>query len=163
MTSCVLESKWSLLRLYTNPERTLSPVLLLLLHLASVLTSPRGDWGLRSCALTYFIIPTGIIRMFWRGSYSSPHSFTAGVPQGSVLGPLLYFLCIKSPGSAIRSNGLYYQRFSDDTQLLLTSRSSTKQDSRRLWMKELKLEKFDSIDIPARNRSPCWTCQSPTA
>lgn len=131
--------KWPLLRLYTNPERILSSVLLLLLNPSStldaltyqILISTLGDWGVRIHTPTYFLSLRWDVSVAWSGSDSSPHSLTARVPQGSVLCPLLFFLYIKSPGSLIRSHGLFDQLYADETQLHFSFPSSTSHDSQK--------------------------------
>ena len=104
---------------------------LLLLHLPAAFDSVNHSLLLSSRENSFGI--TGTV-LQWFHSYlsgrsqfveindtkSSVRDLTVGVPQGSVLGPILYLLYTTPLSEIIRNHGLDYHFYADDTQLYIS-------------------------------------------
>jgi len=54
------------------------------------------------------------------GSWSQTHSLECGVPQGSVLGPILYLLYTSPLANILQLHNMLYHFYADDTQLYVS-------------------------------------------
>ena len=62
---------------------------------------------------------------------SPPANCTSGVPQGSVLGPLLFAMYISPMSNVVAAHSLCYRQYADDTHLYMSVRPRSATDSFR--------------------------------
>ena len=89
----------------------------------SILLNRLSNWfGLEDSTLKWFssYLSSRSQSVIINDSLSSSSHLTCGVPQGSVLGPLLFTLYTTPLGSVISKNSLGYHLYADDTQLYIS-------------------------------------------
>ncbi len=75
-----------------------------------ILLSTLRKMGISGSALLWFesYLSDRSFRVFWRGDVQKSQLLATGVPQGSVLGPLLFSIHMSSLGLVIQKHGFYY-------------------------------------------------------
>ncbi|KAI2657279.1 hypothetical protein H4Q32_030279 [Labeo rohita] len=129
-----------------------------------ILPSTLSSLGITGIPLRWFesYLTGRSFRVAWGGEVSKAHHLATGVPQGSVLGPLLFSIYTTSLGPIIQAHGFSYHCYADDTQLFLSFQPDDPTVAARIsgcladiseWMKEhhlqLNLAKTELLIFPA--------------
>ncbi len=119
--------------------------------------------GISGTALQWFesYLSDRSFKVSWRGEVSKSQHLATGVPQGSVLGPLLFSVYMASLGSVIQKHGFSYHCYAHYTQLYLSFHPNDPTIAARTacltdisgWMKDhhlqLNLAKTELLVVPA--------------
>ncbi len=129
-----------------------------------ILLSTLSSLGITGIPLRWFesYLTGRSFRVAWGGEVSKAHQLVTGVPQGSVLGPLLFSTYTTSLGPIIQAHGFSYHCYADDTQLHLSFQPDDPTVAAWIsgcladisaWMKEhhlqLNLAKTELFVVPA--------------
>ncbi len=146
-----------------NHQSSFCWICLLLLTL-SIIRSTLSSLDITGIPLRWFesYLTGRSFRVAWGGVVSKSNQLVTGVPQGSVLGPLLFSTYTTSLAPIIQAHGFSYHFYADDTQLYLSFRPDDPTVAARIsgcladisaWMKEhhlqLNLAKTELLVFPA--------------
>jgi hypothetical protein len=92
----------------------------------SILLQRLSSMGIRDQALSWcrHYLSNRFSSVSCRGELSTPLSISHGVPQGSVLGPLLFIIYISEVSRIIKRHGLNHVFYADDLKLYTSSKVS---------------------------------------
>ena len=133
-------------------------------------------FGIHSLALSWFksYLTERFQSVIIDGEMSSPSLLACGVPQGSVLGPVLFTLYSQPLSEVISSHGCVFHKYADDTELSKSclsvdvphtvSEVEDCVDDVLAWMNRNKLklntDKTEIMLVGARSRLSSVDCQS---
>ena len=116
-------------------------VILVLLDLSSafdtidhtILIQRLQSYGVKGSALNWFrsYLTSRTQRVFIQNEVSQVTSIPYGVPQGSILGPILFILYTKPIADICRQQGVCVHLYADDTQLYLPYKVTDPADAER--------------------------------
>ena len=89
----------------------------------SILLHRLSSWfGITDSALTWFktYLTSRSFSVLASGFASSPYPLSCGVPQGSVLGPILFNMYTTPLSTLISSRALNHNLYADDTQICIS-------------------------------------------
>ena len=87
----------------------------------SLLVNRLSDMGVQGDALAWFVnYLSGRSQSVFRGTTSPSLLIKSGVPQGSVLGPILFTIYLRGLREVIIRHGVKYIVYADDIQLYIT-------------------------------------------
>lgn len=108
-----------------------SGVILLLLDLSAafdtvdhtiLLRRMSSKFGIKGDALNWFMsyLSDRTQTVYVNGATSDSYDVVCGVPQGSVLGPILYLIYTSPIGDILRSHGMKFHLYADDSQIYVS-------------------------------------------
>ena len=105
-----------------------------------LLSTLENEMGVTGNALSWFesYLTDRYQSVTIQGCSSDKQKLQYGVPQGSVLGPLLFIAYTRPLGNIIRKQGLQYHLYADDTQLYLAFQP-TKPGSAQATLRKIQI------------------------